>query len=546
MLIIKSRKQRPLGLNEPLKHGSHKKPVTRRDFLAQGFLTGSATVVAPAILGAVLGARRAQAQTVPLSPDIDFLADPVNDICNIQQGAGKIPFICFDLAGGANIAGSNVLVGQAGGQMDFLSTQGYSKLGLPGTMLPNNATTNFVNTEFGLAFHSDSAFLRGMLEKTSATTRAGVNGAVIAARSENDTGNNPHNPMYGIAKAGPGGEGARGELLTLIGSQNSDSGGNSMAPAMLMDPANRPTKIDRASDASGLVDTGALGTLFTTPQGQPDTASTVAVMEQMARISEQKLLKVDPGTGLADAARLETQVKCGYVRTADTVSRFSSPAAINPALDPDITGTGGVFGANFGNDGEFQKTASVMKLVVEGYAGAGTISMGGFDYHTGDRSTGELRDLRAGRCIGAALEFAARRGKQLMIYVFSDGSLSSNGMVDNSVDGRGKGQWTGDNQQTAASFFLVYNPPTSGGRPQLLTSGTGGAARHQQIGYYSAGGDVVNSSSPAANNVNLLVQTVLLNYMALHNEAGLYNGIFGNALGTGTALDGLIAFAPIR
>jgi len=546
MLIIKSRKQRPLGLNEPLKHGSHKKPVTRRDFLAQGFLTGSATVVAPAILGAVLGARRAQAQTVPLSPDIDFLADPQNDICNIQQGAGKIPFICFDLAGGANIAGSNVLVGQAGGQMDFLSTQGYSKLGLPGTMLPNNPTTNFVNTEFGLAFHSDSAFLRGMLEKTSATTRAGVNGAVIAARSENDTGNNPHNPMYGIAKAGPGGEGARGELLTLIGSQNSDSGGNSMAPAMLMDPANRPTKIDRASDASGLVDTGALGTLFTTPQGQPDTASTVAVMEQMARISEQKLLKVDPGTGLADAARLETQVKCGYVRTADTVSRFSSPAAINPALDPDITGTGGVFGANFGNDGEFQKTASVMKLVVEGYAGAGTISMGGFDYHTGDRSTGELRDLRAGRCIGAALEFAARRGKQLMIYVFSDGSLSSNGMVDNSVDGRGKGQWTGDNQQTAASFFLVYNPPTSGGRPQLLTSGTGGAARHQQIGYYSAGGDVVNSSSPAANNVNLLVQTVLLNYMALHNEAGLYNGIFGNALGTGTALDGLIAFAPIR
>ena len=546
MLIIKSRKQRPLGLNEPLKHGSHKKPVTRRDFLAQGFLTGSATVVAPAILGAVLGARRAQAQTVPLSPDIDFLADPQNDICNIQQGAGKIPFICFDLAGGANIAGSNVLVGQAGGQMDFLSTQGYSKLGLPGTMLPNNATTNFVNTEFGLAFHSDSAFLRGMLEKTSATTRAGVNGAVIAARSENDTGNNPHNPMYGIAKAGPLGKGARGELLTLIGSQNSDSGGNSMAPAMLMDPANRPTKIDRASDASGLVDTGALGTLFTTPQGQPDTASTVAVMEQMARISEQKLLKVDPGTGLADAARLETQVKCGYVRTADTVSRFSSPAAINPALDPDITGTGGVFGANFGNDGEFQKTASVMKLVVEGYAGAGTISMGGFDYHTGDRATGELRDLRAGRCIGAALEFAARRGKQLMIYVFSDGSLSSNGMVDNSVDGRGKGQWTGDNQQTAASFFLVYNPPTSGGRPQLLTSGTGGAARHQQIGYYSAGGDVVNSSSPAANNVNLLVQTVLLNYMALHNEAGLYNGIFGNALGTGTALDGLIAFAPIR
>src|SRR5688572_8545052 len=533
MLIIKSRNKRPLGLNEPLKHGSHKRPVTRRDFLAQGFITGSATVVAPSILGAMLNPRKARAD---LQPDIQFMADSAS-ICNIQQGAGKIPFICFDLAGGANIAGSNVLVGKEGGQLDFLSTQGYSKQGLPGDMLPNNATTDFINEEFGLMFHADSAFLRGMLEKTSATTRAGVNGAVIAARSENDTGNNPHNPMYGIARAG-----SRGELLTLIGSQNSDSGGNSMAPAMLMDPANRPTKVDRASDASGLVDTGALGTLFTNPNGTPDTASTVAVMEQMARISEQKLLKVDPA--IADGARLETQVKCGYVKTADTVDRFGNPAAINPALDPDITGAGGVFGANFGNDGEFQKTASVMKLVVEGYAGAGTISMGGFDYHTGDRATGEVRDLRAGRCIGAALEFAARRGKPLMIYVFSDGSLSSNGMVDDSANGRGKGQWTGDNQQTAAAFFLVYNPPTNGGRPVLLTSGAG-AARHQQIGYYSAGGDVVNSSSPAANNVNLLVQTVLLNYMALHGQAGQYNATFGSALGAGAALDGLIAFEPI-
>jgi hypothetical protein len=510
--------------------------VTRRDFLAQGFLTGAATVVAPAILGAMLNPRRAQAA---LSNDMRFLADPANDICNIQQGAGRIPFICFDLAGGANIAGSNVLVGKDGGQLDFLSTQGYSKLGLPGTMLPNSATQDFINEEFGLLFHSDSAFLRGMLEKTTVATRAGVNGCVIAARSENDTGNNPHNPMYGIAKAG-----ARGELLTLIGSQNSDSGGNSMAPAMLMDPANRPTKIDRAADASGLVDTGALGTLFTKTDGTPDTDATVAVMSQMARISEQKLLKVDPGADVADPAKLVKQVKCGYVKTADTVDRFASPAAINPALDPDITGAGGIFGANFGNDGEFQKTAAVMKLVVEGYAGAGTISMGGFDYHTGDRSTGELRDLRAGRCIGAVLEFAARRGKPVMIYVFSDGSLASNGMVDNSVDGRGKGQWTGDNQSTAASFFLVYNPPTAGGRPVLLTSGAG-AARHQQIGTYTAGGDVVNSSSPAANNVNLLVQTVLLNYMALHKEAGQFNAKFGAALGAGTALDGLIAFNPI-
>ena len=202
MLIIKSQRKRALKLDEPLKHGSHKKPVTRRDFLAQGFLTGTATMIAPAFLSSVLGKKAYAA----LSPDMQQVA---TDICQITAGRGKIPFICFDLAGGANIVGSNVLAGKEGGQLDFLSTQGYVKHGLAPTMLPNNATTNFVNTELGLAFHSDSAFLRGIVSMTSPTTRANINGCLIAARSENDTGNNPHNPMYGLAKAGPGGLGVR-------------------------------------------------------------------------------------------------------------------------------------------------------------------------------------------------------------------------------------------------------------------------------------------------------------------------------------------------
>src|SRR5690606_7332691 len=146
------------------------------------------------------------------------------------------------------------------------------------------------------------------------------------------------------------------------------------------------------------------------------------------------------------------------------------------------------------NDREFEKTAAVMKLVIPGLAGAGTITMGGFDYHTGERATGEQRDFRAGQCMGACLEYAARQGKPLMLYVFSDGSLSSNGRIDDSVGGRGKGEWTGDNQQTAASFFLVYNPPSLGGRPILIGEGTSAAARHQQLGYFSGGGDVVTAS----------------------------------------------------
>ena len=50
-----------------------------------------------------------------------------------------------------------------------------------------------------------------------------------------------------------------------------------------------------------------------------------------------------------------------------------------------------------------------MKLVVEGYAGAGTIEQGGYDYHDGTRATGEDRDFQAGQMMGAVLEFAQRK-----------------------------------------------------------------------------------------------------------------------------------------
>jgi hypothetical protein len=61
-----------------------------------------------------------------------------------------------------------------------------------------------------------------------------------------------------------------------------------------------------------------------------------------------------------------------------------------------------------------------------------------------------------------------------------------------------------------------------------------------------ASGDVETASSPAANNVNLLVQTVVLNYMALHNEQNNFANLFPNhGLGNSTLMDSLTAFAPI-
>ena len=147
--------------------------------------------------------------------------------------------------------------------------------------------------------------------------------------------------------------------------------------------------------------------------------------------------------------------------------------------------------------------------------------------------------------MGACLEYAARMGKPLMLYVFSDGSLSSNGVIDDSVNGRGKGEWTSDDQSTAAAFFLVYNP---GGQAQLFQSGSDGltAEQHRQIGYFLASGDVQRAGTPGANNVNLLVEMVALNYMALHGEQNLFASRFPtHGLGDSTNLDRFTAFEQI-
>jgi hypothetical protein len=538
----------------PLLYESHGRPVTRRQFIRQGLMTGSATVLSAGAFGMFANPNAARAA---VAPDLDALATDIGCVLGGVGAGQSVPFISFDLAGGANFAGSNVLVGQGGGQMDLLSTAGYSKLGLPGDMLPGqdstgvtllNASTDndFTNKELNLIFHADSPMLLGILEKASLAV-GNVDGCVIPARSDNDTGNNPHNPLYPLAMTG-----ARGSVVDLIGSRSSESGGNSMAPAMYIDPEFRPTKVDRPSDVTGLVDVGDLTTIL-----GPDDVT--AVMESITRITHKKLRLGTIDTGLSNDDVVKDLVRCGYLKASDIADRFAG-VEVDPTLDTNIAGP--IFSAaELANDGEFRKTASVMKMVMNGYAAGGCITMGGYDYHTGDRIVGENRDLRAGRCIGACLEYARLLATPLMIYVFSDGSVASNGRLDNSaapnggtdgngnvtVGGGGKGEWTGDNSSTACSFFLVFDPT---GAPAL--SGNGLAPElHRQIGRMDAGASVVTSATPMANNVNLLVNMVMLNYMALNGQispgnTAAFSSIFPNhGLGNQSSLDSFIAFDSI-
>jgi hypothetical protein len=536
-MFILRKPAKPHALGEPLLHENHKRPTTRREFLGAGMISAPAMVIAPAWVGALLKSGTANAA---LSPDIFNLG---KDECGVKgaAAAGGLPFIAIDLAGGANLVGSEVLVGQKGNgmtnpQLNFLSTAGYGKLGIPGNMVPTSSA--FISTALGIAWHSDGAILRGIMSKaTTPATAAGTNGAVFCALSQNDTGNNPHNPIYGIAKAG-----ATGQVVTLIGSQNSASGGNSMAPANEVDATLTPTKIATAADAVGLA-----GSTATTV----DPVNT-AILESQARISGGAIegavggalsapAGVTPGVMLssdptADAA-LKKSVRCAYVKTANAADSLTA-SQLDPTKDTNIIGGATpIFTAADFKDNDVAKTAAVMKLVLGGFAGAGTISLGGYDYHDSTRATGETRNFKAGQMIGAILEYAQRVGSPVMIYVFSDGSLSSSSMIDTSTAGRNKLAWQGDNQSTASTFTLVYSPQ---GRPQLLS------AAQQQIGYFSADGNVVSTSSAAANSVTQLAETAILNYMALKGTSANFQTVFPKqGLGATVSQMALTAFAPI-
>jgi hypothetical protein len=314
---------------------------------------------------------------------------------------------------------------------------------------------------------------------------------------------------------------------------------------MYIDPEFRPTKVDRSSDVTGLVDVGDLTTIL-------EPSDVTAVMESIARVTHKKLQLPTIDTGLNNDLVVKDLVRCGYLKASDIAQRFAGQE-IDPTLDTNIAGpifSDTELGIIGNGDREFIKTASVMKMVMNGYAAGGCITMGGYDYHTGDRRVGENRDLRAGRCIGACLEYARRLGSPLMIYVFSDGSVFSNGNSDDTnstgagenlvIGGRGKGQWTGDNSSTACSYFLVFNP---NGPPTLVGS--------RQIGRMSADASVVTTATPAANNVNLLVNMVMLNYMAANGQVSpgntnAFTSIFPNhGLGSQSNLDSFISFGSL-
>jgi len=478
------------------------RPTTRREFLAQGLIAGLTYTFAPSILS--LLDQRLNGEALAQAFDCGGL--PALNL--------KVPVIIFDLSGGANFSGSNIIVGDRGGQNAFLPPVDYETLGLPAAMTPDKP--GMTNSELGLMFHSDSGILRGIQSTASTVVRSRVDGAIFCTSSADDTGNNPHNPMYWLAKAGAG-----GDLGDLIGTRNTISGGNSAAPKGSINPTKQPITITSPNDAVSLVNAGRLSTLLTQDKVK-------RVMKATERLSGRQLERFNTLTLPEQVRQL---VQCGYLSSQDIVGRYT-PEQINPTTDALVTQAFN----NIANDGNQSRTATIAKLVLDGNIGVGTIEKGGYDYHTNDRAVGEQRDLEAGELIGRVLTLANLKAKDVLIYVITDGGVSSNQVADNTAAGRGKFAWTGDSSQRSSSFMLLYR---HAGRAPLRVAG------RRQIGAYKTGGSVDNFAAITSNSVVNLNKTIVANFLALHGQEGELASIVGDNP-FGGQLDQYLIFNKIR
>jgi hypothetical protein len=464
---------------QDLSHLEGHRLKTRRDFLSHGLISMSASIMAPSLLG-MLSMKRAFGNE----------CGAMMEMATNQ----RTPIIIFDLAGGANFAGSSIIVGGAGGQQDYLNS--YGELGLPPDMHPTRA--GMMSNELGLLHHGDSPYLRGIRNVTSAEVRSRVDGGIFCARSNDDTANNPHNPMYWLNKAG-----AQGELAQLLGTSNSVSGGRSVAPTLSINPAIAPVTINRPEDVLGLVNVGKLNQLFSNEKAE-------RIMKSIERLSDMRIRQI---SAQSLPEQIKTLVRCGYIQSQDMLNKYSANN-LDPRLDPDVAATFN----NLGNNDQ-RRTASIAKMVLDGYAGTGTITKGGYDYHNNTRRTGEIRDFEAGELIGRVLALAARKNKNVMIYVLTDGGCSTRPVIDNTEGGRGKYNWTGDSSVRSSSFMFVYR---HAGRATLRRP------EGRQIGHFLQNGAVNREATLISNNVNNLAKAVVANYLALHGEEGRLAQVVGD------------------
>jgi len=469
----------------------HPLPVTRRDFLSRGLAGVSTYFMAPTALGLILRENQARADGCPASG-----ANP-----------SLLPFLVFDLVGGAALSGNFVPLDRGGNPLPS-----YSLLGM-------GDSTNFpklsVNTSFGAPMAGPgplaapamgggvaqtSKLLEGLISKTSLAAQANLRMGVICHNSQSDTANNQHSAIQQVAMAGAQGSVLRGGL----GMVNVMSGANSDVP--FSDSTLKPLALKSIADLTGALSYGpALSSLSDQALKSIARATAKLSNEQGIALSRRSL-----------GQQFATLVSCGLIKNIDYTTPvqgldsrqdaiFRNAYGINPGTNPsDLLAV----------------TSTIAMNVIKGNTGPGAIMLGGYDYHDSTQTTGDGRDFLAGQQIGMAVQAAFDSGKSLVFQVLTDGGLAS---------ADGTRNWKDDSNEKGLTVVGVI-------RPQGAAS-----MRKTQLGSFTAG-QGADTTSLFGVDTKLVALSVFANYLSLSGKINLFESVVTGSSLSSTNLDQVLMF----
>lgn len=419
--------------------------ISRRDLLSQGILGFGAMVSFPSIFG--IGMRQALADT-----------------CGGPVGSAMLPFMVFDMAGGASLP-ANFLVGKQGGPEDLLSS--YDRLGW------DPRESGGLNTEFGLPMSAKySKLLQGILTNASAAARANLRMGSICHFAQDDTSGNKLNAGTLAVRAG-----SRGAFIANgLGIKNSASGGNSAPVAE--GAALKPNFVSSINDVLGATSFG--GPSFT-GVGVEKVKALAEGGVALSRVQREQFRDMPGGDVLADLST------CAYEKSLEFVSGIQG---LDPRRD---TSASAVYQLNQNTDPTSANAvaAALSMNSLKGYSGPSVWTLGGCDYHDGTQTSGDAKDLEMGVQIGRAVELAFRMQKPLFFQLLTDGGNSASA---------GTRKWSSDSGDKCMTVMGYYNPKAP---PKFL---------RQQVGYYSDAQSAVRTTLIGSDPL-LVGYAVFANYL---------------------------------
>ncbi|MCB0361812.1 MAG: hypothetical protein KDD35_03785 [Bdellovibrionales bacterium] len=418
----------------------HRPPTSRRDFVKLGLLAGGATFLPLNLFN----------QAIALS-----LKNPT------------IPFLVFDLAGGAALP-ANFLVGQEGGPEDLCKD--YSQHGW------NPRAPESLDKRFGIPMSKQFSKIRQGLEESLPAqlledSQSFIKMASYCHFSLDDTSTNRSSSLTLIAKAGLQGN----FIKSGLGNRASGSGGNS--ESYLNDPRYIPKSISASDKMAELTSFG----------------------EEFASLSQSTKQRIFDN--LKEASRDIPQLQEIYERISD---KGNPEPKLNPSSNRAIQE---IYAAAQNSDQEVEESA-IVNCVLNGYSGPGVITIGGCDYHDNTQTTGDNKDLEIGLSIGRAISVAFSLGQPLFFQIITDGGIYAQSSQNF------ERVWAGDSNQHSMSVVGFFNPK---GNVQL---------RKAQIGHYTPGGQVDQTTIIGSGPEKMAVG-VLANYLYLNNLLDQFNQITG-------------------